>query len=288
MDVTTFDRLTKTLALGGSRRAALGALLASGLGTVLGQLSAAGQATCKAPGQVCRKRSDCCATRCRKEQGKPQGCCQACEGGRLYCNGACCAAGEDCIGGSCTCAGASCPGGCCASGVCVSPSTDAQCGTGGEACVACTAPETCGGGGTPGDCGCPKTPEADACGGKCGQVDDGCGGKWECGGCAAPESCGGGGTANVCGCLSRNTCCGTDSGVCQAQCCSGEAAAGLIVCGGQFSCVPSSPGGGCLTDRDCDSRSICQGRTCCVTSDFLVIDCSTCCSGSCSGSSRCS
>jgi hypothetical protein len=75
MDVTTFDRLTKTLALGGSRRAALGTLLASGLGAVLGQLSAAGQATCMGPAQVCRKQSDCCATRCGKKRGKPRGRC---------------------------------------------------------------------------------------------------------------------------------------------------------------------------------------------------------------------
>jgi hypothetical protein len=36
--------------------------------------------------------------------------------------------------------------------------------------------------------------------GQCGPVDDGCGGKLDCGGCSGADSCGGGGVPNQCGC----------------------------------------------------------------------------------------
>ncbi len=83
---------------------------------------------------------------------------------------------------------------------------DAECGSipdgcGGTLdCGTCTAPETCGGGGTPNVCGSACSPRtcADA-GASCGSIDDGCGETRDCGTCAAPETCGGGGTPNVCG-----------------------------------------------------------------------------------------
>jgi hypothetical protein len=62
----------------------------------------------------------------------------------------------------------------------------------------------------------------------CGTVDDGCGGKVQCGSCVAPEVCGGGGD-NVCGtvCKPRVHCrpgmCGTidDDGCGESLCCGG-------------------------------------------------------------------
>jgi hypothetical protein len=72
-----------------------------------------------------------------------------------------------------------------------------QCGT-------CAPPQTCGGGGTPSQCG---YPEAGPCvpatcaalGVQCGPAADGCGGLLQCGSCAPPQTCGGGGTPGVCG-----------------------------------------------------------------------------------------
>jgi hypothetical protein len=72
-----------------------------------------------------------------------------------------------------------------------------QCGT-------CNAPQTCGGGGTYGQCG---YPDAGSCtprtcgqlGYNCGTDGDGCGGAIDCGTCTPPAICGGGGKPNVCG-----------------------------------------------------------------------------------------
>ncbi len=100
-------------------------------------------------------------------------------------------------------------------------------------CGVCTAPDSCGGGGTPNQCGAPTCtprtcqqmgvtcgPSGDGCGslldcGKCpssctprtcqqagascGQIADNCGGLINCGACTPPQSCGGGGTPNLCG-----------------------------------------------------------------------------------------
>ena len=73
-------------------------------------------------------------------------------------------------------------------------------------CGTCTAPQTCGGGGTSSMCGgnsgcVPKT--ACTAGMNCGVIADGCGGTVTCGldggTCPANELCGGGGQPNVCG-----------------------------------------------------------------------------------------
>jgi hypothetical protein len=72
-----------------------------------------------------------------------------------------------------------------------------QCGT-------CMAPDTCGAGGVPGQCG---SPDAGSCkpmtcgdqGVECGPASDGCGNLLQCGACKAPLTCGGGGIAGKCG-----------------------------------------------------------------------------------------
>jgi hypothetical protein len=67
----------------------------------------------------------------------------------------------------------------------------------------CTGGETCGGGGTPDECGQSATTcvplTIAACGNACGQISDGCGGVVDCASCTAPDTCGGGGTRGVCG-----------------------------------------------------------------------------------------
>jgi hypothetical protein len=68
-------------------------------------------------------------------------------------------------------------------------------------CGSCTAPELCGGGGTPNVCGegsCSPTTCA-AEGKDCDRISDGCSDVISCGTCTPPETCGGGGVGNVCG-----------------------------------------------------------------------------------------
>lgn len=106
-----------------------------------------------------------------------------------------CATNENCVAGKCECTPKSCSE---LGATCGTP--DDGCGTALDCGDPCTAPETCGGGGTPYTCGCtPKT--CAGAGANCGALDDGCGTVLDCGTCVAPKSCGGGGTQNVCGCL---------------------------------------------------------------------------------------
>jgi hypothetical protein len=71
-------------------------------------------------------------------------------------------------------------------------------------CGDCTPPQTCGGGGVPGQCG---APDAGACQPQtcaqqnvfCGNTGDGCGNVIQCGMCTPPQTCGGGGVPGQCG-----------------------------------------------------------------------------------------
>jgi len=78
--------------------------------------------------------------------------------------------------------------------------------SGGLCCVAdCTAPQTCGGGGVVGECGCTPMTQCPA-GDECGTVPNGCGtSSLSCGTCVAGQTC----TANRCSGADA----GTDSGV---------------------------------------------------------------------------
>jgi len=113
-----------------------------------------------------------------------------------------------------TCGGGGVPGQCGAppdGGVMCVPLTCAQqglaCGAAGDGCGklldcgTCTPPQTCGGGGTPGQCGAPNcTPTTCAkANANCGIIGDGCGGTLNCGTCIAPQTCGGGGVPFQCG-----------------------------------------------------------------------------------------
>ncbi len=134
------------------------------------------------------------------------------------------------------------------------PKTCAQlaigCGPAGDGCGNtiqcgnCTAPQTCGGGGQPSQCGgsmgcVPKT--CASLGINCGPAGDGCGGTIQCGGCTAPQTCGGGGMASQCG--GTNNCVPKTCATLGYNC--GPAGDG---CGGQLSCgactAPQFCGGG--------------------------------------------
>ncbi len=119
----------------------------------------------------------------------------------------------------------------------------AKCGMVSDACggqlvcpTTCSAPQTCGGGGTANVCGCSPLTQAVACAGKnCGKVDDGCGATLDCGSCGAGRpTCGGAGTANVCGCSGAvlpEICNGFDDD------CNGQVDDGNNICAAGQSCV---------------------------------------------------
>ncbi|MEY2934040.1 MAG: hypothetical protein RL033_4789, partial [Pseudomonadota bacterium] len=151
-----------------------------------------------------------------------------------------------------------------------------QCGT-------CTAPDTCGGGGTPNQCGssCTLT-TCPAEGATCGIIGDGCGGTLNCGPCPQGTSCGAGGTPNVCGtpactprtCQSFGASCGSigdgcgrtlNCGTCQSPAFCGGG--GPNVCG-NTTCTPTGCGtANCGTVGDgCGNAVSCgtcpQGSVC--------------------------
>ena len=121
-------------------------------------------------------------------------------------------------------------------------------------CGTCTAPQTCGGGGTffqcGGSSGCVPKTTAEACAvvnANCGEAADGCGGTVSCGTCTAPQTCGGGGTAFQCG-SGGGSCTPTTCAAVNANC-------GMIGdgCGGTLNCgtctAPQTCGGGGTAGR---------------------------------------
>jgi hypothetical protein len=112
-------------------------------------------------------------------------------------------------------------------------------------CNPCTPPNTCGGGGVPGQCGNTGNCTPLTCaqqGITCGPASNGCGGTIQsCGMCTPPMTCGGGGTAGACGgnrgcmpqtCQSLNINCGP----------AGDGCGGVIdSCG---TCAPPATCGG--------------------------------------------
>src|SRR6266851_3022489 len=147
---------------------------------------------CKPDGQRCQTNISCCSRDCMKPASPPG------KAKPLF--------GTCCTPTTCTAQGATC-----------GMIPDGDCGDM-LTCGTCTAPQTCGGGGTANVCGCTPSTMCPA-GDNCGSVSDGCGGTVSCGTCTAPDTCGGGGTPNVCGCT-PTTCtaagvsCGTISDGC--------------------------------------------------------------------------
>ena len=251
MDGERFDALAIALTRRGVVRAGLGALLAGAAGALLGRADdAAGQATCKAPGQICRRGSDCCATNCRKRNGKKRGRCRFCEDGALFCGTVCCVPGEDCVGGSCTCSGASCPIGCCDGRTCQDGTTSNRCGRGGAACDTCADDQEC----VDGTCTCTAASCAAGC---CAQgvcrVDD-------------ANACGtGGGPCTDCDpgqrCVSGDCVC--DATSCQGGCCNGRT---CVPIGEQSNgrCGTGTSGAACVecpAIQECGA-GVCRNRAC--------------------------
>ena len=132
-------------------------------------------------------------------------------------------------------------------------------------CGPCTAPSTCGGGGTPSVCGgtaacVPATCATLAV--NCGTQGDGCGNTIDCGTCTAPETCGGGGTGSVCGgkaaCVPLTACpVGMNCGAV------GDGCGGLVPCGTGSCPAGTTCGGG-------GSGNVCGGLD--VLPDGGIID----------------
>jgi hypothetical protein len=115
---------------------------------------------------------------------------QACSANSQCCSNLCTGQTEFSLG-TCTCLDVSqacsvnsqCCSNFCQAGVCAPP-----CQASGQTCSdssQCCKPNTCGGGGTPGVCGC--TPD-NSCHGPCGSVTNNCGQRVECG-CPGSEKC---------------------------------------------------------------------------------------------------
>lgn len=149
------------------------------------------------------------------------------------------------------------------------------------ACGTCTAPDTCGGGGTANVCGsnCTRT-TCGAQGANCGKIADGCGGVLDCGTCDSPATCGGAGTPNVCG-----------TAICTPRsCASASAECGYVSdgCGSTIDCgvcnVGTCGGGGtpnkCAVGT-CTPKTSCTTAKCGYESDGCgdTIDCGSCPSG---------
>jgi len=133
---------------------------------------------------------------------------QVCQAGICACKEGSCADGQHCDGTACVCDDQSCATGCCDDAGTCHIDDNTACGIGGGVCISCTGQgQTCGGGVTPGQCGC----TSQGCGSQtCGSVVDNCGNTIPCAGCAgccagstcqpgtADTACGVGGTCNDC------------------------------------------------------------------------------------------
>ena len=138
------------------------------------------------------------------------------------------------------------------------------CGGSTPYCNPCTAPQTCGGGGTPSQCGIPDAGcVALTCASypppTCGAQSNGCGGATAfCNPCTLPATCGGGGTPGQCGY--------PDAG-CSPQTCLSlgyQCGSGSNGCGGTVSCGTCPSGSGC-SNNVCvpiDAGSSCVPQTC--------------------------
>ncbi len=106
MEGQSFDRLTRGLGEGKSRRTVLQGLAASVLAGGLGWLGLedAAAKTCKNHGRRCKKNKDCCSHKCKVKNGQKRGKCRG--NGDPVClrNGAVCPDGssESCCSGFCT------------------------------------------------------------------------------------------------------------------------------------------------------------------------------------------
>jgi hypothetical protein len=162
-------------------------------------------------------------------------------------------------------------GGCCDEGFCVDGNISQACGRNGQACTECTGVDTCGGGGTPGVCGC--APFTTCPGGQtCGSINDGCGGTLVCGICSNPtplcfpnNQCFGCGTDADCQFFGAGDCCFNES--CFAGCCFDSQCANPTPLCVDHTCTacsddhPCQPGKACV-DGDCVPCDVCNSIAC--------------------------
>ena len=247
MDPTRFDHLTRLLSASPSRRRLLGGALGV-LAAVLG--APEGEAKRKPARRPKRKRREShsevvqngCAQLCQlifpKDKRGQQQCLAFAASHPEICNclSFCRRVYRTNLSQQLACLKAATKG----SGICL------QCGADPERfChgTCCTAPQTCGGGGTPGICGSPAcTPTTCVAQGKtCGPIPDGCGGTISCGTCPVNMVCQDGQCAT---CATEGSPCAGDGVCCGGVCCRDE----LI-----------DPVGTC-----CASRNRCCGRDCCT------------------------
>ena len=112
-------------------------------------------------------------------------------------------------------------------------------------CGPCIAPQTCGGGGVPGQCGYPDAASCvpQTCAQQnltCGPTGDGCGNLLQCGNCMPPDTCGGAGVPGQCGSI--------DAGMCAPTTCSAQS----------IECGPAGDGCGNLLDcGNCSGNQTC-------------------------------
>jgi hypothetical protein len=138
------------------------------------------------------------------------------------------------------------------------------CGTFDDGCgemieCGCEAPETCGGAGQDGVCGCVAR-SCDELDLDCGLASDGCRGEIACGPCTWPEWCGGAGTDNICGrpaaCISASAVCGYLGTIFCGDCEGGE------MCGAQLPNQCGRPAS-CLAEGiECGFSSATRGLFC--------------------------
>lgn len=156
--------------------------------------------TCPAPpsGATERCSSGACGFTCNAGY---KSCGSGCIPTSECCSTADCASGQECLGGSCACDSTSCAQGCCDGNTCVlsSSQTNAACGTGGQACGACTGGIVC-------------------ANGSCGQ-------------CSAESQCGSYGSGYMCCPAGAGTCIDTetdpnDCGSCGTVCLANETCSG--------------------------------------------------------------
>ena len=130
-------------------------------------------------------------------------------------------------------------------------------------CGLCPAGQTCGGGGTPSQCGAPSCTPINclAQGLSCGPAGDGCGNPLNCGSCPMGQTCGGGGKAGVCGnqmctpktCTDQGLNCGPAGDGCGLPLDCGACPSGKT-CGGGG--VPGNCGSPSCTPKTCLSQGL--------------------------------
>lgn len=250
---------------------------------------------CTADEQCCS--GTCVAGTCQAQPGAVGAACDSdadCTGGTTCVDGVCCSTPVVCGGSCCTDPLARCHNSvCCVPATCAS--LGAACGTpsdgcgGTLSCGTCAAPNTCGGGGTPGQCGCTSN-TCESLDAQCGDYPNNCGGEdIHCGTCPGGFACNAGGCVEICDAV------GTVCNPATEQCCTGEScdrvyepAVGIISrccrqpqepCNGPGQCCnPLIPGSAIPDFR---ITAICQNNeVCCVPPAFFCRNDGDCCAGS--------